>query len=678
MKQLLNILLLMIAGLFVTSQAYAAEFGERPERSEKRLVVTPGKKLNVRATPSTKGTLIYQLRPGDVVYVDSIHFITRDGYEWLPVYAKWGQRIAREGYVTNFTRFNLEDNPLYDPPTEETRKIEDAVESSQTVAKWVLLVLSVLFAGWFIGMYFVEEGKEKVIGYSVNGMRKTFFFNPQPYLSIIFVTLMLIGAVAAAVCTMLILAGVVVGVLWIVKILCYVLVWVGIIGCILCILACFSGDFSYIIGVIVGGLIWYFDEPIERFAEACADTGLKFFNEFNILGYTADLTVQYWRPVLIVTAIPLAIFLGLAVIWLFVAGVLILFEKIMTHRYSIKHPCPHCQQPSEPATYLSKGENGYTPLPNGISLRPGVYGLFHITHPDTEERMPTMILNGRDQLARECANCGQRIQADEGTERHLAMVGAPQSGKSTLSYRLMAEIFNRAGRDKVEFTDEQNSIRDTGMIRKVNSIASAKEISEADLPAKTSVREQGSTQLIIRRPHMPVPYRLFINDVGGELFDSMSKSTEHKKTRFFRNVDSILFLVDPITSDFSDNDLSGEFSEWLSKNGDEHVRKLKIRDLQDTVDSQVSIHSNDKKRVHLNIVLPKADMGYLPEWANPNSQESLRRFLEEEMGLGDLLHWGEQFKDVTVFALGAVARGDRSNINPIIETVIKSQLNIRI
>ncbi|MDE5875780.1 MAG: hypothetical protein K2H15_09040, partial [Muribaculaceae bacterium] len=622
--------------------------------------------------------LIYQLRPGDVVYVDSIHFITRDGYEWLPIYAKWGQRLAREGYVTNFTRFHIEDNPLYNPPSEETRKIEDAVESSQTVAKWVLLVLSVLFAGWFLGMYFSEEGKQKVIGYSVNGMRKTFFFNPQPYLSIIFVTLMLIGAVAAAVCTMLILGGVVVGVLWIVKILCYVLVWVGIICCVLCGLALLSGDFTYIIGVIVGGLIWYFDDEIERFAEACANTGLTFFNEFNILGYTADLTVQYWRPVLIVTAIPLAIFLGLAVIWLFVAGVLILFEKIMTRRYSIKHPCPHCHQPSEPAIYLSKGDNGYEPLPNGIQLRPGMYGLFHITHPETEERMPTMLLNGRDSLARECANCGKRIQADEGTERHLAMVGAPQSGKSTLTYRMIAEIFNRAGRDKVEFTDEKNTIRDTGMIRKVNSIAALGRIEEGDLPAKTAVSERGSTQLVIRRPHAPVPYRLFINDVGGELFDPTSKSQSHNKTRFFRNVESIVFMVDPITTDFSDTDISDEFSEWLKKNATDNVRRLKIRDLQDTVDNQISDHGNSPKRIHLNIVLPKTDMGYLAEWANPNQPEMLRRFIEEEMGLGDLLHWAGKFADINFYALGAIARGDQANIAPILDRIISGQLGIRL
>lgn len=678
MKRLLNIIMLFLVAFSFSPGISAAEFGEHPERAKQRYVISSGKKLNVRTKPSTKGKLIYQLRPGDVVYIDSIRVTTAGGYDWVTITDKWGQGFPQEGYVTSLNRFVAEDNPLYDPPTEEQKKIEDAVESSQKVAKWIMLVLSIIFAIWFIGAYFSEEGKEKLIGYKNNGMRRTFFFNAQPYTSIIYVTLFLIAAIAASVVSLIAVGGVVFVLLWIVKILCYALVWIGIIMCILCIIGTIGGALVCIVGIIIGGLIWYYDDAIESFAEACADTGLHFFNEFNIFGFTVDMAVEYWQPVLIAVATPIVLFLALAVIWLLAAGALILFEKIMTKRYSIKHPCPHCHQPSEPATYMSKGPDGYEYIPNDIQLRPGMYGLFHITHPVTGEKMPTMILNGRDKMPRECANCGKRIQADEGTELHLAMVGTAQSGKSTLTYRMIAEIFSRAGEDKVDFTDARDTIKDRDMIRKIKSISRRGYIADDDMPAKTATNDLASTQLIIKRNHMPVPYRLFINDVGGELFDPENKAQSSNATRYFRNVDTILMMIDPVTTDLSDCDTSDAYTEWLTRFDKDAAVKLRIKDIQDTIDNQIQQHGNNPKRIHLNLVLPKKDLGYIPGDINLDSQEDLKRYMIEEMGLGDLFNWSSKFASVTLYAVGATSKGKDANISPIIDKVIVDQLGIKI
>ncbi|MDE6532445.1 MAG: hypothetical protein K2M27_02795 [Muribaculaceae bacterium] len=678
MKRLLNILMLFLLALSFSPGISAAEFGEHPERCSQRYVVTPGKKLNVRTKPSTKGKLIYQLRPGDVVYIDSLRVTTAGGYDWISINDRWGQGFPQTGYVTNLNRFTAEPNPLYDPPTEEQMKIEDAVESSQAVAKWIMLALTIIFAIWFIWAYFANEGKEKLIGYRLYGMRKTFFFNSQPYKSVIYITLFLMAAIAASVVALMAIGGVVFLFLWIVKILCYAVVWIGIILCIACAIATVCGAFVAVVGVLIGGAIWYYDDKIESFAEACADTGLRFFNEFNIFGFTVDLSIQYWQPALIAVATPIALFLALAVIWLLAAGALILFEKIMTKRYSIKHPCPHCQQPSEPATYMSKGANGYEYIPNDIQLRPGMYGLFHITHPVTGERMPTMILNGRDKMPRECANCGKRIQADEGTELHVAMVGTAQSGKSTLTYRMIAEIFSRAGADKVDFTDARNTIRDREMEKKIKSISSKGYISDDDMPAKTAVQDTASTQLIIKRNHLPVPYRLFINDVGGELFDPEHKSQKSDATRFFRNVDSILMMIDPVTTDLSDCDPSDDFKEWVEKFDKDVAVKLRVKDIQDTIDNQIDQHGNKHKRIHLNIVLPKKDLGYIPDHIRHDSQEDLKRYMTEEMGLGDLLNWSNRFASVSFHAIGAISKGKEANITPLIDHVIVGQLGIKI
>jgi len=327
---------------------------------------------------------------------------------------------------------------------------------------------------------------------------------------------------------------------------------------------------------------------------------------------------------------------------------------------------------------MSKGIDGYEYIPNDIQLRPGMYGLFHITHPITGEKMPTMLLNGRDRMPRECANCGKRIQADEGTELHLAMAGTAQSGKSTLTYRMIAEIFSRAGEDKVDFTDARDTIKDRDMVRKIKSISNKGYISDDDMPAKTATNDLASTQLIIKRSHLPVPYRLFINDVGGELFDPENKAQSSNATRFFRNVNSLLMLIDPITTDLSDCDTSDAYSEWLAKFDKDDAVKLRIKDIQDTIDNQILEHGNSHKRIHLNIVLPKKDLGYIPDDVDTNSQEDLKRYMIEEMGLGDLLHWSGKFASVTLFAVGATLKGNTSNISRLIDNVIVDQLGIKI
>ncbi|MDE6006921.1 MAG: SH3 domain-containing protein [Muribaculaceae bacterium] len=677
MKRVLNFIILLLTILVLAPGINAREFGNRPEWSPKKYMVTPGKKLNVRSEPSPNSALIYQLKPGDIIYVSDTVLYEGGGYNWVKVSDKWGQGLVRDGYITNLQRFDEYPNPQYDPPTEKDKEIDKAVTSSQTVAKWVLLALAIIaFITYLVWMY-KEDADEKIFGRRENGMRKTFFFNIAPYRSVIFLTLGIIASIAAALAIVLLLGGVVFGLLWLVKILCYVVLWVGIISCVLGILACIAGQWAFIVVVILGGVIWYYDDEITGFGEACANTGLQFFNEFNLLGYVGDLAQQYWKPALIITCIPLAIFLALAIIWMIVAGILIGYEKLKTRRYNINHPCPHCQQPSEPAIYLSHSDEGYIPLPNDIRLRPGVYGLFHITHPYTGERMPTMLMNGRDNLARECANCGRRIQANEGTECHVAMVGSAMSGKSTLTYRMIAEIFSRAGEHRVEFTDVKNSVKDTQIITKVASISQKGYISEDDLPNKTTVDDVASTQLIIKRKNSSVPYRFFINDVGGELFDSQHSASGTNATRYFRNVDSILLVIDPITTDLTDYDTSKNYKEWL-KNNEQDVRKLPIKDIQATIDNQISHHGVNPKRIHLNIILSKSDLGYIPEDVDLNSQEELTTYLEDELGLGSLLHWAKKFASCTIIAVAATSHGEKSNVTNVLDTVVVGQLGIKL
>ncbi|MDE6331917.1 MAG: hypothetical protein K2L80_04870, partial [Muribaculaceae bacterium] len=637
MKTHINRLLLLLLLFATAAGVYAREYGESRENLQYRYEVSEGKKLNVRSKPSPDGTLVGQLKAGDIVYFDSDGGIENGGYTWFPIRDKWNGRSATVGYVTNPQRFIAQDNPYFVGETAE--EYDDYVdpqarEETQNVVKWILFILSIIMAGAGLFFYFMEDANEKIFGTYDEGMRRTFFFNFAPYRTVVYISAILLAAAIASIILLLAVGGIGFVLMWIIKILCYALLWIGIIGCVLGVIACFCGAFVGLIPAIIGGIIWAYEDSLTTFADNCADAGLAFFHRLNVIDFSMQLVENYWGEALLVAATPIAVFLLLALIWLLVAGAFMLFEHIVTARYNINHPCPHCQQPSEPAVYLSCGSEGYMPLPNDIRLRPGMYGLFHITHPDTGERMPTMIMNGRDTLVRRCANCEHLIQANEGTECHMAMVGSAKAGKSTLTYRMIAEIFRTAGDDRVEFTDVKNSIKDRHLTGKVANIARNGRIDEADMPAKTSTDDLASTQLIIHRKNMPVPYRLFINDVGGEVFDPNSSANTGYAARFFHNVNSVLLLLDPFTTDFSDCDTSAAFRKWLEKHADEISGQLLESDLRTAIDNNLSKHGNDKSKVHLNIILPKCDTGYIPSGVDLDSQEELKSYIADELGLG--------------------------------------------
>lgn len=684
MYKIIRLLIAALLTIIVAAPAAEAkEYGRDRSQKEYRYVVSEGQKLNVRSQPSTSGTLLTQLRPGDIVYLEADTTFRQNGYEWVTIVDEWNSNnssFAVEGYVTNIHRLIPEVNPEYRPVAEDVYIPEATIEHSQEIAKWVLMCLTILLsiagiAFFFYGMY--TEENRPITGRPINGMKKTFFFCPEPYIYVVAICLIMILAAVVSILVMLALGGTVFVLLWIVKILCYVLMWVGIISCIIGIIACICGAWGAIIAVIIGGIIWAFDDEITGFGDYCAEKGLAFFNEFNILSFSWDLVVEYWRPALLIAATPIALLLALAILWMIFAGSLMLIERIVTSRYNIKHPCPHCQRPSEPAIYLSRTDEGYEPLPNNIKLRPGVYGLFHITHPKSKERMPTMLLNGRDSLARECGNCHKRIRAEEGTELHIALAGSPQSGKSTLTYRLLAEIIRRVGNKRADFTDVKQTVKDEAMPDKVRRIAAEGCISPENMPAKTAVDDVASTQMIIKRQHLPVPYRLFINDVAGEVFDFNNAQVTADATRFFGNVNSILFIIDPITTDLSDGEgYADNYKAWLDKHDDKSVVKLDVKAMKDSIINQLKAHNRDPKQVHMNLVLVKKDLGYINRDVDVNSQDNLRVFFDEELGQHDLLNWGNQFASLTLLAVSAVAKGDESNITSVVDSVIVKQLDI--
>ena len=662
-------ILFSLLSLFA-SNAYSAEFGF-PDGETNGHTVTEGKKLNVRARPSKDATLIYQLRPYDRVYFDTDSVYQGDGEEWMKVTAKWGSGPVMTGYVTNLHRFS----GLEKRTEDFEAKVEKIRRGSQRGAKMVAIALAVLFAAGAIAWYFHKDPKVRILGKKEKGMRRIFFLNPAPYKSILIITLALICGTLAAVGLLLAIGGGSYGILWTVKIICSILNVIGYILIVVAVIGVFTKHAELLLFGALGLLIVACNDDIVNFGNKCEDIGKIFLQEVDITDYFLQLLRDNWIPIFIFLFLPLALFLSLASIWLLGAGILIGIEKIMTNRYNIHHPCPHCQQPSEPARYLSKSEAGYLELPNKIRLRPGAYGLLHITHPVTGEKMPTTLLNGRDRLPRLCANCGKKIQANEGTDLHIALVGAAMAGKSTLTLRLLAEMMKNVGEINVSFSDTANTMRDKSIPFKVKWIANNGYISTDQLPNKTAVSDTASLQVNISRRNSKIPYRLFINDVGGELYDSSNRANGENRTRFFRNVDSILFVVDPLSTDLSDCDPSQRFIRWERNTGGART-KLPLRQLMDTVDNQLAQYHRNPKDVDINIIFPKIDLGYIPADYDITSSASLQEFAENELGLSSLLYWARKFRTFSLFAISATTMPEEANISPLYYALFHKQLRI--
>ena len=317
--------------------------------------------------------------------------------------------------------------------------------------------------------------------------------------------------------------------------------------------------------------------------------------------------------------------------------------------YNIKNPCPVCQHNSEPATYFSRMTDGtISDLP--VKLQPGRYGLLHIKHPDTGEIMPTMFFNGKDKCFRKCGHCGAVIKADMGIEKHIALVGVAESGKTTLAYRVITHLISK-GYARLMDTDNMDAGVKNDIETALQNIKNGEGVLDQPYPNKTEVGLMRSIQLKLRRKDSSIDYRLFINDVGGELYDttSVDSSTSTQISLFARNVNTILFLVDPMTTDFSYNDVSDEFKEWLKKNQKPNTVKINIKRTADRLIDLLTAHNlsdKDLGKINFEFILVKADLGYLDKVNNVN-EEALKGYMYSDMGLEPLIQTVEtKFKNI--------------------------------
>lgn len=620
---LFSVILLSCSGESNSDYRNHAVYGQDLKNSWPTCYVLEGENsLNVRSSPSLhkkskKGirqdNVAFQLSPGDTIFVsNSPATISEDGTTWLEFSINDRKLYASKKYLVSIP------NPNYITNDESVNAVmlSGLISYIPICAPWLLSVLTILiFAVTFLVVTPDKRSFKGEIRETTN-MRPFFVFSKYPYIFVFGLFVRFIISFVISVLLFLLLGGSIWVLLWVAKILLWALIIIGWICLVVGILGVF-GATALVPLAIVGGIIVYFQDELETFGQECVATGDAFFEALNIFDFAWSLVQDYWQMALVLSAAPLAIFVALALIILVVAGALILFEKTTTSFYNIKHPCPFCHNPSEPALYLSKGR--VLPIP----LKPGVYGLLHVKHPDTGEEMPTTLLNGRDKLKRRCPHCDRIISYESGRERHIAFIGLPESGKTCLTYRFIGDLMrNHPG---ISFTDDINK-------EAKRIILDIKNGKEQDLASKTSVNDMRRSIQLLVPAKTPMPYHFFINDVGGELFTT--SGVESRYVQFFKDVDSISILVDPFTMDFSDYDIGVEFSKWYDKNvKDKNVssKTEKMSNVLQTIKSMTDQFAHKSSSIHMNVVLVKVDTGYFSDIRD--DENAIRNFVNTQLGL---------------------------------------------
>ena len=485
---------------------------------------------------------------------------------------------------------------------------------------WAFVILSLIAFGCSFLTPVWESNWENIRGqYDDNNMRRMLMFNYQPYLLVAYLALSIIVAAAIGAAILFVAGGVVYLLLWVVKLLIWALIiigWIALVGGALALV--FAKEGAGCLPLAGGGVIVYFQDTLSNWGNMCVEAGFSFFSALNIWEYCQYLFSSYVPKLLLIASIPIGIGISAAILALLCAFAFWLTETIMTRKYNIKHPCPFCHNPSEPAVYLSNNVE----LP--IKLRPSMYGLFYITHPQTGEKMPTMLLNGRDNLSRKCPHCDRIINYKTGVEKHIAFVGLPESGKTCLTYRFVGNMMRND--ENIRFTDDVS--KEAQQI-----ILDVKNGKEQDLASKTSVNDMRRSLQILVPGKAPLPYHFFINDVGGELFTT--SGVESNYMQFFKDVDSVSFLIDPFTMDFSEYETSGDFANWYKTNildKKQLSNTAKFSNVLHTVKTMVDQFAHKTKDIHVNIILVKSDTGYIPKEVQED-EEKLKDIVVNQMGM---------------------------------------------
>jgi YD repeat-containing protein len=525
-----------------------------------------------------------------------------------------------------------------------------------------------------------------------NGMKKLWIYNKEPYFKISLILLTALISFIAALGIFFIFGSLVWGVFWIVKLLLLILIivgWILLIGGGLAVWGGFSdeGGCGVIVGGIVsaatGGIIVGAKSAIEEAGNKLVETGFDFMQTLNMFQWGINLFTNYWDVLVIIFVAPLLIFVIFALILMLLNFLLRGVEFIVTKIYNIRRPCAECGSTKNPK-YLTPDTNNKE---HPIALHPGMYGVFFHKSPINGSKLPTMLLNGRWKLKRKCSTCGailtnDMVAADHksvgfGTDIHIGIVGHRSSGKSYLLYSGLS-LLQKTYPDKFSQIDADMNTNIAAKQRRID-------VGE-DIPTDNSARYR-AIQLILKDKLRPIPYHLYFYDVAGEKFGDMRSANLQTAMDFYKNVQSIVFVIDPLMLNFTGIPVNDDLKKWIDEENEklqkEKSEEEKLKEEKYRIENSFTILKeildsvgNKSKKVDFNFVCVKKDLGYF-EVLNYNSKTitsaEIQKFISEGMGLHNVINSSKaEFKRVNFYAVSAISK-DTNSLKYLFSELLKQQ-----
>ena len=526
----------------------------------------------------------------------------------------------------------------------------------------VLLGLTLLFAWGYYRWAHKKHDLFNNFGGQVNsnGMKRLWMFNKEPYLKVGVSILLLLLAFVSAIILLLAVGGVTYGILFVIKWILIAIVWIGWICLVLGALVVFFGKEPVgCLPTIIGAVIVYFEKPIRNFGDSIVEWGFSFMNDLNLFSWGFGLFTKFWDVILATFLTPMVIFSAFAILIMIIVFLLMGLEFSVMKVYSVRRPCPSCGSTHTPEYWVD--EHHKHPVP----LHPGVYGVFTQKNPETGEKVPTMLFNGKGKLLRKCTSCGSFMKADAdktfGTEKHIGIVGHRSSGKSFLLYTALGALKNYFG-DRVSQIDAEYDTNIEDNIRRI----------EKGLSIQTDLKDSyKAVQVMINRKMNPVPYHLFFYDVAGEKFNQASTASKTAMD-FYRNVQTIVFVIDPAMVDYSFNPPSENIEKWLSKHSSpEH---FSADGTFSTLKNILESVGRKTKSIDFMFICVKADTGYLEACSYPTTGDDLgiEQFMREELGLSNLVDAAKgSFRSVK-FDIASVNPTFRERLTSLFISILKN------
>ncbi len=686
-NHIIKSVLIIVWGILNCISGFGADYGANKKSCDIRYFVTSGT-VKVYEQNSSMSKIVRVINAGDYIYVDQDKLYYTDGQGWVKI-------SGTNEYILSYL-LTIEDNPHYVP-----KKNDNLLKSKKSIFKfgfydlpkwlvitmlsvWILLsFILCLIEAIYIKMdlrWCPPDKKPKILenpdpeyGY---GQPKVLFFSKAPYRLFINVARNFIIAFVVTILLFILIGSLVWLFTWMGRILLISLFWVLVVGLIalgmgLLINSLFGEDARFLslifcwLPVFIAIKMIGARLDVYEWGSIMTDWGTKVFTTFNIIKVSIYIVKTYWLTALIIAVTPLVLFMGAAALFMLFASGLMLYEKIKMKHYNVNHPCPFCGEHSEPAIYLSDG------IPLHVPLQPSVWGMFNICHPATGEKMPTLFLNGKDRLERRCAHCDGLISANIGAEKHVAVAGVPNSGKSTLLFRIISELCRmQVGNENICSRTDNLGEDEAFTDYFLKTIDKGQKMDE--FPQKTAEGRHKSIQLLAQNPNGSLPYRLYINDIAGEMFTSTNN--QYEDAPFFKNTNVLIFALDPFTMKANELDFSSRFASWYKNNvGDKKDLDRKV-DLDEAFTALINTISKYKKekdlaKIKLMITFVKTDTGYLKGVGNDSA--SLREFAISDMGLESIVR---KFEDkgfnVSYHAVSASENAAKSGVSSLIDEML--------